>query len=260
MISYCVPCYRPTYARLLIEDLVRKTSAPYEILVWLNLDDPAFEEFLGARILEGRPVRIVGKSPENRGMTVLKDLMEAAKHRMIVQADDDVVRISRGIAEHAEDIFRRHPTVRQLTADVWQDEFVTGARPEMSCYRPYDEKDGLFEGPIDGWFCVYHRDVMPLVGTLIPGEYWGLGNEIQNMLPRLGQKGVLCTKFKVFHVNSPQYANHYGMLDFEIAKYRRLGRMDLVSQYETAKAAMPPAPELEARIGRIMASVDGFDT
>jgi len=258
VISYCIPCWRPVYARLLIDDLIRKTAAPYEILLWLNMEDGAFEEFLGAKVLEGRPVRIVGKSPENRGMAVLKELMEAAKHRMIVQIDDDVVRVSAGIAEYAEDVFRRHPKVRQLTADVWQDEYVTGARPPLSAYRAYDEKDGLLDGPIDGWFSVYHRDLMPLIRTLIPGEYWGLGNEVQGFLPRLGYKGLLCTKFKVFHVNSPQYAHHFGMLDFETEKYRRLGRIDLVREYEKAKAAMPPAGELEARVAAIAAVIDGF--
>ena len=35
MISYCIAVYRPVYARLLIADLVRKTSpgVPFEILL-----------------------------------------------------------------------------------------------------------------------------------------------------------------------------------------------------------------------------------
>jgi hypothetical protein len=39
MISYCIASYRPTYSTLLVQDLIRKTSAPYEILIWLNTDD-----------------------------------------------------------------------------------------------------------------------------------------------------------------------------------------------------------------------------
>ena len=45
MISYCIASFRPTYSRLLIEDLVRKTTAAFEILVWLNVDDPEFKRF-----------------------------------------------------------------------------------------------------------------------------------------------------------------------------------------------------------------------
>jgi hypothetical protein len=44
VISYCIAVYRATYARLLLADLVAKTSVPFEILVWLNVADPALDE------------------------------------------------------------------------------------------------------------------------------------------------------------------------------------------------------------------------
>ena len=37
MISYCVACYRPVYARQLIDDLIDKTAVAFEILLWINV-------------------------------------------------------------------------------------------------------------------------------------------------------------------------------------------------------------------------------
>src|SRR5215471_12098375 len=118
MISYCIVAYRPHYSSLLIQDLMRKTTAPWEILVWLNVDDAEFEGFLQTT---GAPVRIVGKTPENIGMEAYPRLFHEARHELIVQIDDDVIAVSKRIAEQASDIFARFPRVKQLVADVWQD-------------------------------------------------------------------------------------------------------------------------------------------
>ena len=53
-ISYCVACYRPTYAKLLINELISKTTTPYEILLWLNLADKSFEKLFKKRRLPAR--------------------------------------------------------------------------------------------------------------------------------------------------------------------------------------------------------------
>ncbi|MEE8586350.1 MAG: hypothetical protein V3T83_16005 [Acidobacteriota bacterium] len=90
---------------------------------------------------------------------------------MAAQIDDDVIRVSPRIAEQALETFRRFPEVKQLTADVWQDRFTTGARPPMSAYTAYNQDYGLYEVPIDGWFSVYHRSVVPLILSLPPSLY-----------------------------------------------------------------------------------------
>jgi hypothetical protein len=53
MISYCIAAFRPGYSSLLIQDLVRKTTTPFEILVWLNVDDADFEQFLEEQRAKG---------------------------------------------------------------------------------------------------------------------------------------------------------------------------------------------------------------
>ena len=252
MISYCIAAYRPQYSSLLIQDLVRKTTAAFEILVWLNVDDAEFEHFLQTM---GAPVRIVGKTPENIGMEAYRQLFHAAGHELIVQIDDDVVAVSRRIAEQASDIFARFPRVKQLVADVWQDEYTTGARPPMSCYRAYEPAQGLYDGPIDGWFSIFHRSVLPLAESAPRSIYFPLGGHWE--LSRAnGELGLLCTKFKVFHVIGPQYASYFGMLDFEIRKYQRLGRTDIVDWYESAKATLPAKAELEPRVKKIFAALE----
>src|SRR5207247_445742 len=127
---------------------------------------PELEAFLAERAAGGHAVRVVGKSPENIGMRAFRTLFRAARHPLVVQLDDDVVCISRGIAERAARLFAKHPRVRQIVADVWQDEYTTGARPPLAGYRVFDAHEGLYEGPIDGWFSIYHRSILPLVDAL----------------------------------------------------------------------------------------------
>jgi hypothetical protein len=131
VISYSIAVYRPTYARLLIADLVEKTSVPFEILVWLNVDDPSFDAELDSAIASGVPLRVIGRTPANIGMLAYRSLFRVARYQLITQIDDDVVCVSRGIAQRAGRVFRRFPSVRQLVADVWQDEHTTGARPRV---------------------------------------------------------------------------------------------------------------------------------
>lgn len=257
MISYCIASFRPTYSKLLIQDLIRKTTAPFEILVWLNVDDAEYESFLEEQCAAGWPLRIVGKTPQNIGMQAYAKLFPQSQYDLIAQIDDDVVAVSRNIAEQAHEIFCRFPRVKQLVSDVWQDEFTTGARPPLSAYKQFEEEEGLFDGPIDGWFSVFHRSALSLATVTNGAQYFPLGATLRNRLRATGHLSLLCTKFKVFHVIGPQYASYFNMLDFEIEKYRRLGRSEIVSWYESARETLPTKEELEPRVNGIFEALDG---
>jgi len=254
MISYCIASYRPTYSALLVQDLIRKTTAPFEILIWLNTDDERYEKFLEEQRANGAPVRIVGKTRENIGMQAYPLLFAESQYDLIAQIDDDVVAVSRNIAEFTAEVFSKFPSVKQLVADVWQDDYTTGARPPMGSYRVVAPE--LYDGPIDGWFSVFHRSVLPLAQARYGDTYFPLGAMLRNRLRETGRLGLLCTKFKVFHVIGPQYVSYFGMLDFEIEKYRRLGRHEIVSWYESAKNTLPPPGELSSRVKNILANLE----
>jgi hypothetical protein len=254
MISYCIAVYRPTYARLLLADLVAKTSAPYEILLWLNVQDAALEADIAAAKAQGVPLHVLGRTPENIGMTAFRALFDAARYPLLAQIDDDVVSISKGIAERAAMLFRRFPAVRQLVADVWQDELTTGARPPMDRYSAFDSGQGLYRGPIDGWFAVYHRSILPVLLALPMTPYFTLGAAVNGRLAQRGQLGLLDTGMKVFHVVGPAYAAAFGMLEFEIDKYRRLGRDDIVAWYERETPPPGSVAELADRVRLIRLS------
>ena len=256
MISYCIASYRPTYSTLLVQDLIRKTTVPFEILIWLNTDDERYEKFLEEQRSQGVPVRIVGKTRENIGMQAYPLLFAESQYDLIAQIDDDVVAVSRNIAEYASEVFLKFPSVKQLVADVWQDDYTTGARPPMSSYRPYEPEHELYEGPIDGWFSVFHRSVLPLAQARYGDIYFPLGALLRNRLRETGRLGLLCTKFKVFHVIGPQYVSYFGMLDFEIEKYRRLGRQEIANWYEGARGTLPPPEELGSRVKNIYAALE----
>jgi len=254
MISYCIASYRPRYSRLLIEDLIRKTTAPFEILLWLNVDDPDYDSFLALQLEKGLPVRVIGKTPGNIGMQAYPLLFAQALYDLIVQIDDDVIAVSRNIAEQAHEIFCKFPRVKQLVSDVWQDEYTTGARPPMTAYQPYQTEYGLYDGPIDGWFSLFHRSALPLIAAQHGSNYLPLGALLRNRLKASGSLGLLCTRFKVFHVIGPQYASYFGMLNFEIEKYRSLGRTDIAAWYENARETIPGPEELEQRVNGIFAA------
>jgi hypothetical protein len=254
MISYCTAVYRPAYARLLLADLVRKTSVPFEILLWINAADAAFEAFVAERTAMGWPIVVVGRTPDNVGMRAFPHLFRAARHPLVVQMDDDVVCVSRGIAERASAVFQLHPDIKQIVADVWQDEYTTGARPPLAHYRCLDSGEGLYEGPIDGWFSIYHRSILPIVLSYPVRSYDCLGAAVRRRLARRRQRGVLCTRMRVFHAIGPEYASLFGMLELEIAKYRRLGRTDIVRWYESARPAAKV--EMQARFAAATAALE----
>lgn len=256
MISYCIAVYRPTYARLLLADLVDKTSAPFEILVWLNVVDAILDAEIESMIARGVPLRVLGQTPENIGMRAYTTLFATARYPLIAQIDDDVVCISRGIAERAARLFQRFPAVRQLVADVWQDEFTTGARPPLDQYRVFDAAERLHSGPIDGWFSIYHCSIQPVLASLPSEHYIALGAAVRARLHQRGQFGLLDLGSKVFHVIGPAYADAFGMLGFEIEKYRRLGRLDIVAWYERYRAEQVPTGLLTDRIEALRAALD----
>jgi hypothetical protein len=164
-------------------------------------------------------------------MTAYRTLFAAAQYPLIAQLDDDVVCVSRGIAERAHRLFEAFPQLKQVVADVWQDAFTTGARPPISHYRTVSAEEGLFEGPIDGWCSIYHHSIRDVLMEQPYARYFCLGAAVTQALRRRQLQGLLCTKMKVFHVIGPEYASLFGMREFEMEKYRSLGRMDIVDWY-----------------------------
>jgi hypothetical protein len=256
VISYCIAVYRPTYARLLLADLVAKTSVPFEILVWLNVADPTFDREIDRAIAAGVPLSVIGRTPANIGMFAYRKLFREARFPLITQIDDDVVCISRGIAQRADRLFRQFPSVRQLVADVWQDEYTTGARPPLEQYSVFDAADGLYIGPIDGWFAVYHRSTLPVLLGAPMTRYFSLGATIARQLARRGQHALLDRGMKVFHVIGPEYAAAFGMLALEIEKYRGLNRPDIEAWYRSYSADNVSTQMVARRIEAIRASLE----
>lgn len=258
-VSYCVAVLRPAHATLMVADLVRKTTVPYEVLLWLNVDDPAFEAFVSRMVADGAPIRIVGKTPENIGMRAYQTLFRQARHPLVIQTEDDVIRISRNAAEIAWDVFKRRPEARQLVADVWQDEFTDGNRPPMGQYRLVDDADGLYDGPINGWFSVYHPSIRRLLTHALYDKYSMIGCRVKQQLVHVGLGGYLCTKLKVFHCTGPAYAWHFGILESEIRKYLDVGFTKMAAHYDVWSRGPRPSRERVADCAaRAEHSVDTF--
>lgn len=260
--SYMLVAFRPYYASRLISEVVRKTTVPYEFLIWLNCESPFLEEYIASLASSGAPIRIVGKTPENIGMAAFGNVIAQARGRILVQVEDDVLLISRHGVEVVEDVFQRYPAVQMVGAHVWQDEYTTGARPPVKLYNPMVPAEGLYEGPIDGGFTFYRRELAEAMMDQPMRKYFGLGVGTHLKLIRAGerQKGWLSLKIRMFHVHGPIYHSCFpGMLDFEISKYRSIQYMDIAQVYEDAKSSLPPAEVLQSRLKEIQELFETFD-
>lgn len=258
MISYCVCVYRPRLFYILLEDLIRKTTAPYEILVWLNTRAPELQGYLERMAQRGIPVKVIGISPDNVGMVGYKMLFRNAKYKMIAQVHDDVVSISRGIAEQAAKIFAKHSTVKQIVTDVIQDAFTTGGRPGVEAYKLKDETDGLLDGPIDGWFSIYHQSILPLLLEAPYEPYFYLGSYIQMQLRARQLDGVLCKKMKVFHIAGRAYARLFETIESEVRKYKKLGKDGMAESYASLDVPISTLEQMASEYKKGVDSLEGF--
>lgn len=231
MISYCICVYRPRLFYILLEDLMRKTTTPYEILVWLNTRAPELEGYIDRLSYRGIPIKVVGSNAKNIGMVGYKMLFHNAKYDLVAQVHDDVTCVSRRIAEIASETFKAQPKVKQIVADVIQDAFTTGGRPGDSAYAPFDAESGLVSGPIDGWFSIYHRSILRMLIDAPYEPYFYLGSYIQMQLKSQALEGVLSKKMKVFHIAGPAYASLLETREAEVRKYNGLGKKELAEVY-----------------------------
>lgn len=258
MISYCICVYRPRLFYVLLEDLIRKTTVPYEILVWLNTRAPELEGYLNRMAQRGIPVKVIGISPDNVGMAGYKMLFRNARYKMVAQVHDDVVCVSRGIAERAAEIFSRHSGVKQIVPDVIQDAFTTGGRPGPDAYKLKDEADGLWEGPIDGWFSVYHQSILPLLLEAPYEPYFYLGSYIQMQLRARQLEGLLCKKMKVFHVAGPAYARLFETIESEVRKYRKIGKEGMAATYAGMDVPGSTLDQMASEYKKGVEFIEGF--
>lgn len=258
-VSYLLPAYRGFYASRLFGEIARKTTVPYEFLVWLNLDNKGLEAYIQGLISSGYPIRIVGSTPENIGMRAFKPLIEQARGEYLVQLEDDVLFISRRAMEVADDILRRRPEIGMLSAELWQDEFSNGGHPGPDHYKVVSEADQLYEGPIDGGFSVYPRSSVPILLQADFRPYFGLGAETHCRLNGLGKKAYKTRRMRMFHIAGPTYHSLFaGMIEFEIEKYKRVGHQGMVEVFETQRMTLPPRTILDQRFRAIDNYHDAF--
>lgn len=258
-LSYMLPCYRAFYTSRLLGEIARKTTLAYEFLIWLNLEDAGLESYIKTLISAGYPIRVVGKTPENIGMAAFKPMIEQAKGEMLVQLEDDVLFVSRRAGEIAQDIFSRRPEIGMLSAEVWQDELSNGGHPPPESYLCAHAQDQLFEGPIDGGFSVYPRRFVPLLLESKFAVYFGMGCGMHFRLQEANKKAYKCRRMRIFHLCGPVYHSLFpGMVEFEIAKYKRIGHKGMVSTYETQVKRLPPKEDLERRFRVIENYHDSF--
>jgi len=258
-LSYMLPCYRPYYTSRLLGEIAKKTTLPYELLVWMNMEDAGLEQYIQSLISAGYPIRLIGKTPANIGMEAFKPLIEAAQGELLIQLEDDVLFVSRRIGEIASEILGRRKDIGMLSADVWQDELSNGGHPRPEHYTCADVLDQLYEGPIDGGLSIYPRSSVPLLLQSQFRMYFGMGCGMHIRLNALGLKAYKCRRMRIFHLaGAPYHSLFPGMVEFEIAKYKRVGHRQMVQVYEREMENLPPKEMLEQRFRAIENYHDSF--
>lgn len=254
-----LPCYRGGYATQALSEVVKKARVPFELLVWLNVDHGPLEARIRDLQAAGERVEIVGKTPENIGMASFAPMIDRARGDVLIQLEDDVLFVNRGADLVASEILARRPEIFMLSAQVWQDELTNGGHPLHDTYTCVDPIDQLFHGPIDGGFTAYPRRAVSILRAGPFYRYFGLGAQTHGAIERNGFKAYECRKMKIFHVIGAHYHSAFeGAVDFELSKYRSLGKENLVSRILEQTKTLPPLEYVQRKILAIQAFHDTF--
>lgn len=256
--SYLMIVLRPWYACKLLSEIQKKTTARYEVLIWMNCVSVEFDEHVERLKLEGCPIKVVGRSPENIGMAAFRNLAEAASGDLLIQLDDDVIMFSRRAIELARDVFLKRPDVGLLVGSMWQDEYTSGGHAKPADYKLIDRENLLYDGTIDGAFTFYRKEA---VKTLLRSSfrlYWGMGAETIYNLKSEGMSGHLFRRVKMFHLHGPVYHKYFGWLDFEIEKLKRVGCPGIADVYKN-HSNFPSKEVLDENLRKIEAHFECFD-
>lgn len=217
----------------------------------MNTSDPRLLDTIHTMIAERVPIRIIGSTPADIGMIGYRILFEHAKYEMVVQVDEHVVVISKGIAEKAAAIFKKHKNVKMLVADVVQDRYTDGARPSMDQYKVVDEANGLYDGPVDGWFAIYEKSVVPAIYEAPYERHFFLGSWARGKVISMQWKGLLCNQMKVFHAYGQAYAEFFGSRMEEADRFRKFGNASLADIYAGAVLTPDQVREMKLRIEQV---------
>lgn len=257
MISYCVCLSRPSQGSMLLRELVEKTKVPYEILVWMNTADQRLVDTIQTLQAELVPIKVVGSTPHDMGMQGFRVLFEHARYDMIAQVDEHIILMSQGIAEKAAAIFKKYKDVKMLVPDVIQDVYTDGARPPMDQYKPFDENNGLYDGPVDGWFAIYDRALFPALYDVTYERNFFLGSWARGKAISMKFRGLLCTQMKVFHAYGPAYAETFGSRLEEAERIRYFGNHPLADLYQSCGVTPENVREMRLRIDQVRRQLQG---
>ena len=121
--SYCVTdCKDFSRARNLIEDLIKKTTAPYEILLWVENLDPGFERFLARKVWDGIPISVAERNAPRS--TVIKDLFAFCQRSWVMQISCDTPKVVSGYSPKVSIVIptykRQHVLLRTIKSILGQ--------------------------------------------------------------------------------------------------------------------------------------------
>ena len=147
--SYCITSRDLSRVRNLVDDLVRKTTANYEILLWVAVDLD-FEKYVADMVTRGIPISIKHKSPRS---TAIRDLFEFCQCGWVMQIDCDTPHIVDGYNPKVSIIIptykRQHVLMRTVKSVLVQ------SYKNWELIIVNNEVDGVLPGFTDPRISVY---------------------------------------------------------------------------------------------------------
>ena len=229
---------RYKFLEICLENLVKSIKNPgdCEIIVMDNGSDDDT-----ARVLDkyrGNKLFRISKLKKNYGIAGYKKLFSKIRGRYAVIIDDDVLSFPPALDDIFTEYLNTFPDYGFIGLNVIQNEFTDGAKPPIEHYK--DERRGdliIEQGPTGGWCTCFRMSDYRKVKWRFLFAKVDMKVSEDGMLSRLFHKKLklktgLIKNELCFHACGPYYAQQYGHLDREIAKYQASGLNQYVEKYK----------------------------
>ena len=211
----------------------------YELIIMDNASTDGTSRILDA--YEGRSFVQIVRSKVNYRLNGYKKLFAMAKGRIMVELDDDVIRLPKSFDKTFIEYFKAFPDYGYIGLNVEQSEMTWGAKPGPEHYKEDIRGDMIMEeGVVGGWCTAFKRWHYKLFApflhlfnfTMARGEDGTLMGFLHVILRK--RQGIIKNAV-CLHATGIPYAKKFGLLDRDIEKYRNGGQPEVAERYEKSR-------------------------
>jgi O-antigen/teichoic acid export membrane protein/GT2 family glycosyltransferase len=208
---FIVTCNRLEFLKKNLSSLLPTLkNINYDLIIWNNASTDGTREYLNSLKIPG--IRVI-HSENNIGTNAKARAAELCKGDYIVGIDDDVLQFPEDWLEHMIRAYKSVPRMGYLAADVVQNQYTTGAKPDEQLY--FNQKYGEYTiqfGPAGGWCFIISKQVFGKIGNFTTAKnriFFSEDGDYLNRLKRNGYRYGILKGVKVFHATGEYYNKDY---------------------------------------------------